>query len=159
MEIRDAVEADVPALAALADVPPTALRNLVHERSVRILVRDDSESPASQTQSGDDEGEWAGDETLGGDATAEGVDGFLSFDVRDGAVHVTQFGGDQAAGERLLAEPLRFARSEGLPVEALVSEADDTLRAALEAVGFERAGDGPRFDGGPTDRYRFEREA
>jgi hypothetical protein len=142
MKIRDAVEADVPALAALADVPPTALRNLVHQRSVRMLV-----------ESGDD-GEWADD---AGDATAEGVEGFLSFDVRDGTVHVTQFGGDAAAGERLLAEPLRFARSEALPVEALVREGDDALRAALEATGFERVGDGPTFRGAPTDRYRFER--
>ena len=77
MKIRDAVEADVPALAALADVPPAALRNLVHERSVRILVDDD------------DDGEWAGDRRSGSDGTAEGVHGFLSFDVRDGAVHVT----------------------------------------------------------------------
>lgn len=143
MDIRDAVEADVPALAALVDVPPTALRNLVHERSVRILVNDGSE------------GEWAGEES-GSDATAEGVHGFISFDVRDGAVHVTQFGGDTAAGERLLAEPLRFARSEGLPVEALVGQADDALRAALEAVGFERVGSGPNFHGEPTERYRFE---
>lgn len=146
MEIRDAVEADVPALAALVDVSPTALRNLVHERSVRILVNDD-----------DHEGAWAGDETPG-EATTEGVHGFVSFDVRDGAVHITQFGGDEDAGERLLAEPLRFARSEGLPVEALVREDDDTFRAALEAVGFERVGSGPQFDGGATERYRFEHE-
>lgn len=144
MDIRDAVEADVPALAPLADVPPTALRNLVHERSVRILVDEG------------DEGAWAGEKTPGGAATAEGVHGFLSFDVRDGAVHVTQFGGDANAGERLLAEPLRFARSEGLPVEALVGEDDDALRAALEAVGFERAGSGPNFHGESTERYRFE---
>lgn len=144
MDIRDAVEADVPALAALVDVPPTALRNLVHERSVRILVDDGGE------------GAWADDERPGGEATAEGVHGFVSFDVRDGAVHVTQFGGDTAAGERLLAEPLRFARAEGLPVEALVSDGDDEFRAALEAVGFERVGTGPDFHGEPTERYRFE---
>lgn len=145
MEIRDAVEADVPALAALTDVPPTALRNLIHQRSVRILVDDD------------DAVEWEGEES-GGDATAEGVHAFISFDVRDGAVHVTQFGGDSDAGERLLAEPLRFGRTEGLPVEALVSEDDGALRSALEAVGFEQAGAGPDFRGAPTERYRFEQD-
>lgn len=145
MEIRDAVEADVPALAALTDVPPTALRNLIHQRSVRILVDDD------------DAVDWDSEQS-NGDATPEGVHAFISFDVRDGVVHVTQFGGDSNAGERLLAEPLRFARSEGLPVQALVSDDDDALRAALDAVGFERVGSGPDFRGAPTERYQFEHD-
>lgn len=145
MKVRDAVEGDAPALAALTDAPPTVLRNVIHDRSVRLLV-DDS-----------DEGTWASDEDDESAPDGE-VHGFVSFDVRDGVVHLTQFGGDREACERLLAEPLRFARSEGLPVEALVGEDDDALRAALEAAGFEHFGRGPAFGGDPTDRYRFEHE-
>ena len=172
MKVRDAVEADVPALAALADAPVSALRNLVHERSVRILVDDaeapptegdDESSPTGQNPSaaGDSQPESDGEEAwveTTGDATAEGVHGFLSFDVREGTVHVTRFGGDHEAGERLLAEPLRFARAEGLPVEALVRQEDDALRDALEETGFEQVGAGPLFAGAPTERYRFDAE-
>jgi hypothetical protein len=145
MNVRDAVEGDAPALAALTDAPPTVLRNVIHDRSVRLLVDDG------------DEGTWASDE--GDESVPAGdVHGFVSFDVRDGVVHLTQFGGDRAACERLLAEPLRFARAEGFPVEALVGEDDDALRAALEAAGFEQFGRGPTFGGSPTERYRFEHE-
>ncbi len=177
MQVRDAVEGDAPALAALTDAPPAVLRNIIHDRSVRLLVDD-----------GDD-GTWATDgavernaddtaksnapdaaETAAADATganrddertpgADDVHGFVSFDVRNGVLHVTQFGGDRDACERLLDEPLGFARSEGLPVEALVGEDDDALRAALEGAGFEHLGRGPSFGGSPTDRYRFENDA
>ncbi len=143
MKVRDAVEGDAQALAALTDAPPTVLRNVIHDRSVRLLV-DDS-----------DEGTWASDEDEESALDGE-VHGFVSFDVRDGVVHLTQFGGDREACERLLSEPLRFARSEGFPVEALVGEGDDALRAALEAAGFEHFGRGPAFGDNPTDRYRFE---
>lgn len=150
MKIREAVEGDAPALATLTDAPPTVLRNVIHDRSVRLLVEDD------------DEGTWATDEQDADAATSEGplgeVHGFVSFDVRDGVVHVTQFGGDRAACERLLAEPMRFARSEGFPVEALVGGDDDALREALEATGFQHVGQGPAFGGGQTDRYRFEHD-
>lgn len=146
MKVREAVEGDAPALATLTDAPPTVLRNVIHDRSVRLLVEDG------------DEGSW-GNEEDGGDVTdgaAGEVHGFVSFDVRDGVVHLTQFGGDREACERLLAEPLRFARSEGFPVEALVGEDDDALREALDATGFEYLGQGPTFSGSRTDRYRFE---
>lgn len=126
MRIRDAVERDASAMAALTDAPAPVLRNVVHERSVRVL---------------DDDGT---------------VRGFVSFDVREGVVHVTQFGGDREACERLLAAPLGFARTEGLPVEVLIRKGDDAMRAALDAVGFEEAGRGPRFRGEETRRYRHE---
>ena len=140
MKVRDAVEGDAPALAALTDAPPTVLRNVIHDRSVRLLVEDD------------DEGTWAEEGEPGE------VHGFVSFDVRDGVVHLTQFGGDREACEQLLAEPLRFARAEGLPVEALIGEGDDALEAALDSAGFDRMGHGPSFDGQPTHRYRFDLE-
>jgi hypothetical protein len=141
MEVRDAVERDAPAMAALSDAPAPVLRNVLHERSVRVLVADGNGRPAD------------------GDGSADGDDallGFVSFDAREDAVFVTQFGGDRAACERLLAEPLRFARTEGLPVEVTLREGDDAMRAAAEAVGFEAAGAGPRFRGEPTRRYRHD---
>ena len=41
MEIRDAVEADAGRLADLADSPPDVMRNLVHDRTVRVATEDD----------------------------------------------------------------------------------------------------------------------
>jgi len=126
MEIRDAVERDAAAMAALTDAPEPVLRNVIHDRSVRVLV---------------EEGE---------------LRGFVSFDAREDAVFVTQFGGDRDACERLLAEPVGFARAEGLPVEVVLREGDDAMRAAAEATGFEAADPGPRFRGDPTRTYRHE---
>jgi hypothetical protein len=142
MEVRDAVERDAAAMAALTDAPEPVLRNVIHERSVRVLVEE-----------GDDEA--VNDEELDNEA-ADDVHGFVSFDAREDAVFVTQFGGDRAACERLLAEPLRFARAEGLPVELVLREGDDAMRAAAEATGFEAAGSGPRFRGESTRTYRNE---
>ncbi|MBP1987767.1 hypothetical protein [Halolamina salifodinae] len=157
MQVRDAVERDAPAMASLGDAPESVLRNLVHDRSVRVLVEEGG---------GADEEE--NDEVLG----------FVSFDAREDAVHVTEFGGDRAACERLLAEPLRFAEREAFPVEMLLRDADDegsptrtagddegsptrtagddAMREAVEAVGFTEAGPGPRFRGETTRRYRYE---
>jgi hypothetical protein len=142
MEVRDAVERDAAAMAALTDAPEPVLRNVIHERSVRVLVEE-----------GDDEA--VNDEELDNEA-ADDVHGFVSFDAREDAVFVTQFGGDRAACERLLAEPLGFARAEGLPVELVLREGDDAMRAAAEAIGFEAAGSGPRFRGESTRTYRHE---
>jgi hypothetical protein len=143
MDVRDAVERDAAAMAALTDAPEPVLRNVIHERSVRVATEDSAGdgdgSPASGAGEDDDP------ELLG----------FVSYDAREDAVFVTQFGGDREACERLLAEPIRFARAEGLPVEVTLRDGDDEMRAAAEAVGFERAGAGPRFRGEPTRRYRF----
>jgi hypothetical protein len=38
MEIRDAVEADAEQLANLTDAPTDVMRNLVHDRTVRVAV-------------------------------------------------------------------------------------------------------------------------
>lgn len=134
MQVRDAVEDDAAALAALSDVSESALRNVVHDRTVRVLVDDLADSATA-------------------DATAP-VRGFVSYDVRDGVVHLTQFGGDREAVGRLLEEPLRFAAAESMPVEVLVGEDDETMRGALEAERFELRGRGPAFGGTPTFRYR-----
>ncbi|MFW5939952.1 MAG: hypothetical protein ACOCQU_05845 [Halolamina sp.] len=139
MEIRDAVERDAAAMADLTDAPESVLRRLVHDRSVRVLV--DGGGATTDTPS---------------DATEQTLQGFVSFDAHADAVHVTEFGGDREACESLLAEPLRFAEREGFAVEMLLRDEDEGMRAAAEAVGFTPAGDGPRFRGEPTRRYRFE---
>jgi hypothetical protein len=126
MEIRDAVEADAERLAALTDAPTDVMRNLVHDRTVRVADDDD------------------------------GVAGFVSYDATDRTVHVTQLEGDPALCERLLAEPTRFADSEGMNVEVLLTENDDETRAVIEDSGFDEYGPGPQFDGTRTTRYRWD---
>lgn len=123
MEVRDAIEADAESLAALADAPAETMRNLVHDRTVRVA----------------DDGS---------------VVGFVSFDARRDAVHVTQFEGSREVAERLLREPSRFAEGEGMPVELLVEVDREDLRAAALDAGFEERGSGPRFDGAETVAFR-----
>jgi len=128
MEIRDAVEADAGRLADLADTPPDVMRNLVHDRTVRVAVE------------------------------GETVVGFVSYDAKAGTVHVTQLVGSADACERLLAEPIGFAEGEHMSVELLVPDGESAVEAAVEATGFTRSGPGPKFDGEPTVRYRLEPE-
>lgn len=142
MRVRDAVEADADAMAALADQPADVMRNLVHDRTVRVVVdapNKDDESEATITE------------------TEPSLRAMVSFDAGQETVHVTQLAGDLEAVERLLEEPIRFARSEEMNVEAIVAVGDETGKAAVETKGFSRAGDGPRFDGEQTVRYRLER--
>ncbi|MFC7070168.1 hypothetical protein [Halobaculum lipolyticum] len=141
MHVRDAVEADAEALAAIADAPADAMRGLVHDRTVRVAV----EEEAAATDPNEDL-----------DADPDDLLGFVSFDVRGDTVHVTQFGGTREAAERLLAEPLRFAASEAFAVELLVVEGEEDLRGAAESAGFVESGSGPRFEGKTTTRYRVE---
>jgi hypothetical protein len=138
MQVRDAVEADADALAALADAPRDVMRNLVHDRTVRVATRDTDPGPHE-------------------DARGDGADvvGFVSFDARERTVHVTQLAGTRDACERLLAEPVRFAANESMDVELLVAHDDGAARDAAAAVGFDRVGSGPRFDGAKTVRYKL----
>jgi hypothetical protein len=135
MEVRDAVEADAEALAGLGDAPADVMRNLVHDRTVRVATDGVAEGPVDPESPPD-------------------LQGFVSFDVRDTTVHVTQVAGDRRACERLLEEPIRFARGEGMEVELLVPASEADTRAAAEAVGFESRGTGPSFEGQRTVRYR-----
>jgi hypothetical protein len=141
MDVRDAVEADASALATLGDAPQESLRNAIHDRTVRV---------AEESSAGVD-GEGDGEENEENTA----ITGFVGFDARDGTVYVTQFGGSRAACELLLGEPVRFAEREGMDVEVVVTATDETMRAAVEAVGFEKTGSGPMFDGERTVRYRL----
>jgi hypothetical protein len=126
MDVRDAVEADAERLAELTGSPEDVMRNLVHDRTVRVAE------------------------------SGEEVRGFVSYDARDETVHVTQLEGDGDASDRLIEEPVRFARTEGMTVELLVPEGESDTRAAAEAAGFERTGTGPAFEGQPTVRYRLD---
>ncbi|MFB6205308.1 MAG: hypothetical protein ABEJ05_02105 [Haloglomus sp.] len=134
MDVRDAVEADADRLAELTDQPADVMRNLVHDRTVRVAVE-----PVD-----------------GEDKESDRVVGFVSYDAQNGVVHITQLEGTLDACERLLDEPIRFGRGEEMPVELLVSEAADEKRDLAEAAGFRNEGRGPSFDGMPTIRYRHE---
>ena len=125
MEIRDAVEDDADALAALAGGPRDVLRNVIHDRTVRVAEADDA------------------------------VVAFVSFDAKPGTVYVTQISGEPDAVARLLEEPIRFARGEDMQVELLVEEDDEAILDVVTETGFDRVGRGPRFDDVETVRYRF----
>jgi len=88
MDVRDAVEEDAESIAALADVPEDVVQNLVHDRSVRV---------AERKQAGNDP-------NADTDTVESELLGFVSFDVHDQTVHVTQVGGTTDACERLLSE-------------------------------------------------------
>lgn len=137
MEVRDAVEADAEALADLADAPVDVMRNLVHDRTVRVVADTRPEgSPAEEPPTDPDE-----------------MDGFVSYDARESTVYVTQMGGSPEVCTELLAEPIQFARGESMDVEVLVPAEEDDLQAAVKKAGFAHQGSGPRFDGSETIRY------
>ena len=126
MDIRDAVEADADRLAELTESPQDVMRNLVHDRTVRVAT-------------GDDE-----------------IVGFVSYDAREDTVHVTQLEGTDEIRDQLLQEPVRFAGNEGMAVELLVLEDESETRDAAEDACIEHTGSGPTFEGRPTVRYRLE---
>ncbi|MFO8114084.1 MAG: hypothetical protein R6U01_01780 [Halorubrum sp.] len=90
----------------------------------------------------------------GGEGT---VRGFVAFDVRADTVHVTDFEGSGSTVRTLFEEPRRFARREGMGVEVVVPNDEETSEV-IEASGFAAAGRGPRFEGRRTTRYRIESE-
>jgi len=126
MDVRDAVEADAGRLAELTGAPTDVMRNLVHDRTVRVA------------EQGDD------------------IVGFVSYDARSQTIHVTQLEGSPEVCDRLLEEPVRFARGEGMAVELLVPEPDEEVQSAADNAGFDCVGSGPLFDGTPTIKYRLE---
>ena len=125
MDVRDAVEADAGRLASLTDTPRDVMQNLIHDRTVRVAEQDDE------------------------------LRGFISYDAREGTVHVTQMDGDPATFQRLLEEPIRFARMEGMAVELLAPADEPELQDAAIAAGFDEIGSGPRFEGQPTTKLRM----
>jgi hypothetical protein len=148
MRLRDAVEDDREALGELADAPAEVMANVVHDRTVRV-----AECEADDGEQSDESGET--DETDKTDDESDVV-GFVGFDAMPGTVRVTYLRGTRAARERLLEEPVRFARKEGMAVEALVPEDESETREVVENAGFNRVGTGPRFDGSRTIEYRLD---
>jgi hypothetical protein len=145
MDVRDAVEADAERLAELTGSPRDVMRNLVHDRTVRVVERD--------TDRGGEEG---GGEDAGAGVDSAAVCGFVSYDARADTVHVTQLEGDPDVSDRLLDEPVGFAEREGMAVELLVPEGEAATREAAERAGFARAGRGPSFEGESTVKYRLD---
>ncbi|WP_222915513.1 hypothetical protein [Natrinema sp. SYSU A 869] len=144
MNVRDALEADADALASIADSPTDVMRNLVHDRTVRV-AEDGSNDPNADVA----DSQYSGSDP-------EDLLGFISFDAREDTVHVTQLDGTCEACKRLLAEPVRFAERESMAVEVLSAQNADSIETAAEDLGFERRGRGPRFNGSPTVRFRLE---
>jgi len=157
--IRDAVEADAETLGSIVDLPADALRNVVHDRTVRIAVTEGTDPGPNADVAATDTPDTADDADEDDPERAGSIRGFVAFDVRDGTVHVTQLAGDESVAERLLAEPIRFAVNEGFAVEYVVARSDADAEAAARAAGFESVGSGPRFDGEPTTRFRFRPES
>ena len=172
MRVRDAVEADAAALASMTGRPSGVVRDMIHDRSVRVAATDDG-YPADDGGAADDSGATddggtadsngetetvTGRDGDGPDTPADAVAGFVAFDVRDGVVHVTNVEGDPDALGRLFEEPVRFATREGMTVEAVLAT-DGTAVEAAGSLGFEAVGSGPRIDGAPTTRYRFDPDA
>ncbi|ELY97985.1 hypothetical protein [Natrialba asiatica] len=146
MNVRDALEADADALAAIADSPTDVMQNLVHDRTVRV-AEDSSRDPNADISSS--ESQYSG-------SNPEDLLGFISFDARENTVHVTQLDGTSDACKRLLAEPVRFAEGESMAVEVLVAPETNSIETAAEELGFKKQGQGPQFDGSPTVRFRLE---
>ncbi len=179
MEVRDAVEADAEALAAIVDAPADVMRNVVHDRTVRVAVRQNDPGPNADVEmdagvdvdantemdagvdvdantEGEGDTERGSEEGRARDGTAESVLGFVSFDAREDTVYVTQFGGTSDACERLIGEPVRFATNERMSVELIVEATDEVLTSVAESAGFDAAGRGPSFAGRKTVKYRLD---
>lgn len=147
--------------------PEDVVVDMIHDRSVRVAVEEAGSTEAGSTEEAvgeravsvenpSVEGDGpAGDPSATDDGPSGTVVGFVAFDVRDGTVHVTTFGGDGDAVRRLLDEPVRFARREGMPVEAVVP-VEEAASETIEAAGFDSVGAGPHIDGAPTRRYRYD---
>lgn len=140
MEVRDAVEADAERMAELTGSPTDVMRNLVHDRTVVVAYEGNPETDPTAAHP------RKGEKTLG----------FVSYDVQRQTVHVTQIEGTPEACDRLLDEPVGFAAREGMDVELLVAVDDKELRNVAKNAGFTNHGEGPRFEGVRTVRYRRE---
>lgn len=173
MNVRDAREGDAPALGTIADAPADVLRSVIHDRTVRVAEVPAAAVDGAAVVSGPDgdpitlpgpsadrspsgETPSSADESPVPDADGPLLAGFVSFDARDVTVFVTQLEGTARACRRLLDEPIRFAETESMAVEAVVPASHETAIEALLAAGFEETGSGPRFDGAETRQFRLE---
>ena len=148
MRIRDAVEADAERLAELTGAPTDVMRNLVHDRTVRVADRGSIEDTQNESATASSDGSASPSERA--------IAGFVSFDAKPDTVHISQVEGTPAALEQLLEEPTRFASQERMSVEMLVAVGEASKQEAAEEAGFSEIGRGPRFAGTSTLRYRLE---
>ncbi|WP_128905017.1 hypothetical protein [Halorubrum amylolyticum] len=153
MRIRDALESDAESLATATDRPRGVVKDMIHDRSVRVAVAGSGgKSGGGDERTSGDGGAGGADSSADSNGDGSSVTGFVAFDARGETVHVTDFDGDDEAIRRLFEEPRRFARREGMGVEVVVPD-DERTGAILENSGFESAGPGPRFEGRRTTRY------
>lgn len=88
--------------------------------------------------------------------TDDDIVGVLSYEVWADTVHVSTVVGEPSVVDELLDPPRRFADSEGMPIEIVVPDHDDSLRTVVTESGFDVVGRGPEFGGTPTHRYRYD---
>ncbi len=125
MELRDAVEADAAQLADLADTPQDVLKNMVHDRTVRVAVTNDD------------------------------IIGFISFDATRCSVYITQLAGTEDGCRQLLNEPIRFAENENMGLEILVPVNDTTVKQAVQDAGFTKVDSIIHTNTIDFDRYEY----
>ncbi|MFW6265868.1 MAG: hypothetical protein ACOC2A_03730 [Halanaeroarchaeum sp.] len=147
MNIREATDDDVDALAAMVDADLDAER-LVHERTVLVAV-----TKADGVVGGDD-----GEKAAARDGDEEELLGFVSYDTWSDTIHLSTMVGEPPVVDALLDEPRRLADAEDIPVEIVVPEDDGGLESIVTAAGFERVGRGPLFEGKPSHRYRYNED-
>jgi len=154
MRVRDAIESDAETLATIIDRPQEAVVNMIHDRSVRVAVSDDGGDGISDSDT-DGISDSDTDGMSRAASSTQTVEGFVAFDVHGDAVHVTDFDGDRSVIHRLFEEPKRFAGLEGLTVEVVIPD-DEESGSIVEAAGFKPVENGPLFEGRTTTRYRIE---
>lgn len=134
------------------------MREVIHDRTIRVAERGPTDTDGAVVEDGTSGDGPVDDDSVSDNSSGDepAIVGVVGFDAEREAVHVTHLAGDETAYDALLAEPVRFARTVELPVRMLVPESDEALRTAVEDFGFEEDGFGPRFDGTPTRRYRYD---
>ena len=160
MHVREADRSDASSVGGLVGLPDEAATTLLRNRTVRVAEREAETAGAADPESADadeadaDEADADGADADGADVESEIV-GVVAFDARPGVVDVTQLRGEADALSRLLEEPVRFAVREGMDVEIVVPESATELRSVVDGFGVEADGEGPRFEGETTRRYRL----
>lgn len=105
MRIRDALESDAERLAELVGRPPDILVNMVHDRSVRVAVRDPTEADENESDeetSDLDDGRRTSDASDGRGTSGgrDGVEGGGASGGRDGVESGDASGGRDGVDDR-----------------------------------------------------------
>lgn len=133
MYVRDGWEIDANALASKADVPVRVMRDAIHDKTIYVALGTDDDD--------------LGFDNPGPDRTdPEDVLGFIAFDAHRGTVYVSRLIGSFDACKRLLQEPVRFAETESMHIEVIVSRQIGDLAGLLEEFGFSERNTTTRED-------------